>query len=339
MLRTALSEQAARVMVLIVTMIIVTAALHFAKPIAAPLVFALVLGVVVSPVADRLTSFGVPRVVIAGVLLLLTMAFIGALAMIVDPLLTTLAEQLPRLKAAATEWIAMTANLMRGIESISKEIEDSVGAEALEPQGSIPSMTDALWLAPNFAAQVFIFMGTLFFFVLTRDELYAAAGTLESQLKRADRSVARYFGAVALVNTGLGVVTTVALMAIGVDYAPLWGLAAGLLNFILYLGPILVAGGLLIAGVLQFSGPMSLLPPLAFLTINMVEAQFVTPLVVGQRLRLSPLAVFLAIVFGLWLWGPVGAIVALPVLLWFGVLLRPNVLAGTSWRSRPSHPS
>ncbi|WP_299694478.1 AI-2E family transporter [uncultured Tateyamaria sp.] len=334
MLRTALSEHAARVMLLVVTVIIVTTALQFAKPIAAPIVFALVLGVVVSPLAERLTAFGIPRVIISLVLLLLTTAFIGMLVMIADPLLVMLAEQLPRLKDAAAEWIEITANLMRGIETISQEIENSVGADALEPQSSIPSISDALWLAPNFAAQVFIFMGTLFFFVLTRDDLYAAAGNLESQLKRADRSVARYFGAVTLVNTGLGVVTTFVLMAVGVDYAPLWGLAAGILNFILYLGPMIIIGGLLIAGLLQFSGPMSLLPPFAFLLINMTEAQFVTPLVVGQRLRLSPLAVFLAIVVGLWLWGPVGAIVALPVLLWFGVLMQPNVLARASWRTR-----
>ncbi|QBF33998.1 AI-2E family transporter [Thalassococcus sp. S3] len=335
MLQNLLSERAVRIALLILAAISLTAALKFAQSIFAPIVFALVLGIVVSPVAERLTKAGVPRVAIAVFLLLLTTGFMGALIMLADPLLTTLAEQLPRLKLAAEEWIAMISNLMRGIETISQEIENSVGADALEPQGSIPSVSDALWLAPNFAAQVFVFMGTLFFFVLTRDDLYAATGPLESQLKRADRAVSRYFGAVTLVNTGLGIVTTFVLMAIGVDYAPLWGLAAGLLNFILYLGPMMIVLGLLMAGVVQFSGPMSLLPPAAFLLINLTEAQFVTPMVVGQRLALSPLAVFLSIVFGLWLWGPVGAIVALPVLLWFGVLMQPGVISPSRWRRRP----
>ena len=336
MLEAALSDRAARLILLIIALILLTGALQVAQPILAPVVFALVIGVVVSPVAERLTDFGVPRVAIAVFLLVLTTGLIGLLVMLADPLLSSLVDQLPRLKAAATDWLEMLSSLVQGIETISQEIENSVGAEALEPQGTIPSITDALWLAPNFGAQLFIFMGALFFFVLTRNELYAAAGAYEVKLKKADRAVSRYFGAVTLVNSGLGLVTSLVLMAIGVDYAPLWGLAAGILNFILYLGPLMIIGGLLIAGLLQFAGAMSLLPAAAFLLINVTEAQFATPLIVGQRLAMNPLAVFLSIVFGLWLWGPVGAIVALPVLLWMSVLIQPGII---SPRNRPWHQS
>ena len=87
-----------------------------------------------------------------------------------------------------------------------------------------------------------------------------------------------------------------------------------------------IIAGLLVAGLTQFTGMMVLLPPLAFLTLNIIEAQFVTPAFVGQRLQLNPLAIFLAIVFGLWLWGPVGAIVSLPVVLWFGVMVNPQMV-------------
>lgn len=334
MLTTALSEKAGRVLLLIMAFIAVTAALHYAKPVVAPVVFALVVGVVVSPLAERLSKLGIPSVAIAVTVLLVATALVGAAVLLINPLVGTLVDQLPRIRQSADELLDTLSNMLRGIETITKEIEDSVGAEPVDPQGGIPSVRDALWLAPNFAAQVFIFMGTLFFFVLTRDDLYASAGEWKDRLGQADRAVARYFGAVAAVNAGLGTVTGLVLMALGVEYAALWGLLAGVLNFILYLGPILMIGGLLLAGLVQFSGAMSFLPPVAFLLINLAEAQFVTPLVVGRRLQLSPLVVFLAIVFGLWLWGPVGAIVALPVLLWLGVLMRPDVIERTRAKLR-----
>jgi predicted PurR-regulated permease PerM len=73
---------------------------------------------------------------------------------------------------------------------------------------------------------------------------------------------------------------------------------------------------LAVVGFTEFNGAYALLPALAYLMLNMTEAQFVTPTLVGQRLQLNPLVVFLAILFGLWLWGPIGGIVSLPLLVW-----------------------
>ncbi|MGP6087408.1 AI-2E family transporter [Antarctobacter jejuensis] len=330
MLTTVLSERAARVLLLIVTVIVTTAALKLGKPVLAPIVFGLVVGVVVSPLAERLIGYGVPRVAVAILLLLTTTVLISLLVLLVQPLLDLLIDQLPRLKAAARRWIVMAADLLQGIETISEEIEGSVGGK--DPDGedvsALPSVSDALWMAPNFGAQFFIFVGTLFFFVLTRNDIYEAAGALQHKLRRADRAVARYFAAVTLVNVGLGLMTSLVMLALGVEYPMLWGLAAAVLNYMLYLGPLLLIFGLTIAGLLQFHGASSLLPPALYLLLNFTEANFVTPWVVGQRLAMNPLGVFIAIVFGLWLWGPVGAIVALPVFLWIGVLLQPDMLVG-----------
>ena len=91
------------------------------------------------------------------------------------------------------------------------------------------------------------------------------------------------------------------------------------------------------AGLIQFSGAFAFLPPFLFLLINLTEANFATPMIVGKRLAMNPLVVFIAIIFGLALWGPVGAIVALPVLLWFGVLFRPSDVFVT--QRTPSRPS
>ncbi|AHD02524.1 hypothetical protein METH_19490 [Leisingera methylohalidivorans DSM 14336] len=324
MLKTTLSGRGVRVMLMILTVISITAALQHAQQVLAPMSFALVLGIVVSPLADKLARFGVPRLAVALSLLLACTLFVATAILLIEPVVNALIEELPRIKSVISSLVDQASSLLRGIETISEEIENTVGADSVEPQAAIPSVGNALWLAPSFLSQVFIFVGTLFFFTLTRDDLYRLTGAMYGRLKHADKAVARYFAAITVVNAGLGVMTAAVLMAAGVEYAVLWGLAASLLNYVLYLGPLLIMIGLAIAGALQFHGLYAVLPPILFLFINLTEANIVTPLMVGNRMAMNPLLVFLAIIFGLWLWGPIGAIVALPLLLWLGVMLDPR---------------
>jgi predicted PurR-regulated permease PerM len=288
-------------------------------------VFGLVIGVVVSPLADRLARLGIPRVLVALAALATACLGLSVFALVLEPLIASLTAKLPKIRSEVQAWADLAREMMRGVQAISDEIERTVGSGRMETDVALdegmPTMMDALLLAPNFGGQVLIFVGTLFFFILTRAELYEAAGAARDRLFSADRAVSRYFAIVSLVNICLGLATALVLFALGVENAVLWGFVAGVLNFMLYLGPIIVLSGLLIAGLMQFSGIYVLLPMVAFLAINLTEAQFVTPAFVGQQLRMSPLVVFLAIVVGLWLWGPIGAIVALPVLLWASVML------------------
>lgn len=323
MINAAFGDRAGRVMLLILTVIAVIAALSEAKAILAPFIFALVLGIVVSPLAERLVRLGVHRALAATAMLLLTSAVVIATFLVLQPLVLQVLDRLPRLQAAVESWVNSLSDLLRGIEDIGEQIEATVGApSAGEAAAAMPSVSDAIWLAPSLVSQVFIFVGTFFFFLLTRNEIYRAAGPLTERLYRADSLVSRYFTAVTIVNIGVGGATGAAMMLLGVEHALLWGLAAGTLNYVLYLGPLIITTGLLVAGLIQFWGAMAFLPPLAFLIINIAEAQFVTPLFVGQHVKANPLVVFLAVVFGLWLWGPIGAIVALPVILWLDLVLR-----------------
>ena len=317
------SDETGRVLLFILALTALMAALHAAQSVLAPVVFGLVIGVVLSPVADRLNRYGVPRVIVASTSLALASVLLVAFFLMVEPLVSDIIARLPRIRFEIQSWIETLSGLLQGIESLSDEIERSMGGSATDDGGetNIPSVMDALWLAPNFGAQALIFAGTLFFFVLTRDEIYAASGGLCETFFRADRAVARYFAAVTVVNAGLGLGVFGLLAVLGVNNAILWGLTAAVLNFVLYLGPLIMVCALLVAGLMQFGGAYALVPPLGFLMLNLTEAQFVTPSVVGQHLQLSPLIVFLAIVVGLWLWGPVGGIVALPVLLWCRVFL------------------
>ncbi|MCL3880744.1 AI-2E family transporter [Marivita sp. GX14005] len=296
--------------------------LRLTESIAAPVVLGLVIGIVASPGVRMLERIGIPRAASASIGLFMVAAFTTVLLISLGPVVMDLIGQLPRIEDDVRFWLIRMSRTIRGLEFVRREIEEtlSTGGDGAVDE-AVPTLIDALWLAPNFAAQLLTFAGTFFFFSLTQREIYAYFENYRNALRKADRAVSHYFVTVTTINAVLGLAVFAVMTAIGMASPVLWGLAAFLLNFILYLGPVLMIVSLLIAGLIQFDGAYSILPPLAYFSLNMIEAQFVTPQLVGQRLRLNPLVVFLAIVFGLWLWGPVGGIVSLPVVVWVSVFV------------------
>ena len=117
-------------------------------------------------------------------------------------------------------------------------------------------------------------------------------------------------------------VTVVLPWAVGLPNPLLWGVLAGVLNYVPYLGPAIVTGTLGVVGLLTFPTlGEAVVAPAIFLAIVSIEGQFLTPALMGRRLELNPFAVFLAIAFCTWLWGPVGAFVAVPLLIALTVTL------------------
>lgn len=297
-----------------------------AQEVLAPMVMGLVLGIVGAPLADRLDRLGLPRALLATAMMLAAIALIVLLMLALGPAISELVDQFPRIQLAVQDWLSTLRDLARGLDRMGAELTQSSPDVSEEP---LPDMADAIWIAPNLGAQLLIIVGTFFFFTLTRPTLYARMNAVRARLVRAESRVAHYFATVTVINTGLGLCVMVAIAALGMPNPHLWGAAAGLLNFFLYLGPIVMIAALTVAGMTLFQGPQAFLPPAVFLMLNLIEAQFVTPALVGQQMDVNPLYVFLAVVFGLWIWGPIGAMVALPLLLWTTELLGPGG-AGTN---------
>jgi len=139
---------------------------------------------------------------------------------------------------------------------------------------------------------------------------------LGDRLRDVRTNVARYLLAISAVNLGLGVCVALAFQLLGVDNAALWGVAAALLNFMPFIGIAILALVTLAFGIASFEDPIIAFAPFAVIVaLNFVEGQIVTPMVVGARIRIAPIAVFVAIAFGAWLWGAAGALVATPTLI------------------------
>ena len=302
--------------IVLVAMVVVVTAMKLAKGLLAPVTLGLIVGIVAAPGMRLLARLGIPRAVSASISLL----FVGAATVLLiaglGPIVMDLIGQVPRIEDEIRWWVIDASRAIRGLESVQHELEQSLAEDGKAVENAMPSLLDALSVAPNFAAQLLTFAGTFFFFTLTQNEIYAVFNSRAKSLRQADRAVSHYFVTVTAINAGLGLAVFAAMTAIGVPNAVLWGAAAFILNFVLYLGPVMLLFALAVVGFTQFNGVYAVLPALAYFCLNMTEAQFVTPTLIGQRLQLNPLVVFLAILFGLWLWGPIGGIVSLPLLVW-----------------------
>lgn len=143
-----------------------------------------------------------------------------------------------------------------------------------------------------------------------------ARALLVGGVRSAQREIARFVMALSLVNLGVGLTMGVVLHTLQLPNPLLWAVVCGVLNFIPYIGPFIIAMLLLAAGALTFDLPGAMAAPaLAFMLVHAVESNLVSPWVVGRQLQLSPLAIFLSVMFWGWLWGIAGAVIAVPMLI------------------------
>lgn len=142
-------------------------------------------------------------------------------------------------------------------------------------------------------------------------------------------NVSSYLLTLSTVNLALGVAAALIFWVTGLPNPLLWGVMVGLLNFMPYVGPMISSIVIFLVGLATFvRSEEAFLPVFLLIILNLVEGQFVTPQIVGRRFEMGPLAVFLALAFGAWLWGFFGALVATPLL----------IVGATLWRSMSEDP-
>jgi predicted PurR-regulated permease PerM len=202
----------------------------------------------------------------------------------------------------------------------SDPLKDKIAIEGIALTGSL--LKRATWVTVSTVATIIL----LFFFLAS--ERWLMARTVEAIPKRrvrvavlggfraAQRDIARYLGTQAMINAGVGIATTLALMAIGFPSPILWGVIIAVLGFIPYLGPLVFVALLLLAGTITYTTFGEIIAPaLAYAVINVIESNFIAPWIVGRRLEMSPLFVFLAVMVCAWMWGVAGAFLAVPLLV------------------------
>ena len=136
----------------------------------------------------------------------------------------------------------------------------------------------------------------------------------ETILSEIELVTSKFLSTAAMINAGVGVATGLALWAVGVPSAILWGGVAAVLNFVPYLGPISSVTLITLASLASFDDiSHALLAPAAFGLIHLVENNLITPTLLGRRLPVNTVAIFLGLLFFGWVWGIPGAVLAVPL--------------------------
>ena len=331
-------ERQAQMATVVLGLIAAIAAMVATRDVTAPMVLALAVGVVLSPLSDFWEKHGFSSVAGALTSLVLAIMAMGGLALLLQPLVQQVIDTAPKVWADVQGMILGFRAFAEGVAEVSSGVSQTA-SPASPPTAAVtsdeagvamPTMTEALMIAPAVIEQLMIFLGTLFFFLLSRRDSYEwLARNLSEPTRRAytaerlllaERSVSRYFLTITLVNAALGLVTAIGLKVIGLENAPIWGALAFLLNFVVYLGPAAVALALVFSGIAAFDGIWVLAPAAFFIGLCTAEGQFITPTLVGRSMVVNPLLVFLILIAGIWIWGPIGGIVAIPLLLWARVM-------------------
>jgi predicted PurR-regulated permease PerM len=172
--------------------------------------------------------------------------------------------------------------------------------------------------------EITLFFVTLIFFLATQFDFrrYTASFFTSRNAKLRfiritkdlEEHLGSYVAVVTMINFGLGVVVAIGAWLFGFPSPIIFGILAAVLNYVPYIGAACMTLILLGVGLVTFpSLGMALIPPAAFVVVATIEGQFITPTVLGRRLTLNPLVVLLALAFWAWLWGPMGAFLAVPL--------------------------
>lgn len=316
--------------------------LYFAKTLLMPIVVALLFALLLSPLVRVLKRYYVPRTFSA---LLLLAAIGGPFTLLgielaepaqkwasrLPEFSERLTEELDSLKDSVTTE-SQPAPKEKGFFSFFSSDEETPPADEKNPlserltQGSLEVMVSVLSATPVAIAQFLTFLIMTLFLMIFGPHLYLRATEVLPQVNdqqhaadlvdKIQRELSRYILTVSLINSGLGMVTALVLWVLGVDDALLWGALVGLLNFAPYIGPLVSVCILSIAGIVQYGASWGgLLPAAIYFAINFLEAQFITPLVLGQHMRLNPLMLILWLFLWGWLWGAIGVLLAVPLLV------------------------
>jgi predicted PurR-regulated permease PerM len=314
--------------------------LYFARSFLLPVVLALLLSLLLSPLVRGLRRLRIPEPVGAGLVLL--------------ALLGLLVGGLYELSGPAYDWMQRAPNSLHRVETRLRQLKRPVllfgrateqvakiADVTANPPARVPPVAVVAPAGPSLGARLvgrtteivtdaailFIFL----YFLLASGDLFLrklikVLPSLEDKRRAVDiarqveNDISTYLSTVAMINLGLGVGVAIAMALIGLPNPLLWGAMATLTNFVPYLGAASCYVVLGMAGFLTFDDlPHALLPIGAFLCLNIVEAYFITPMVLGKRLTLNPVVLFLGLTFWGWLWGIPGAILGVPIMAVFKI--------------------
>jgi predicted PurR-regulated permease PerM len=318
-------SSAAQIATIGIFVLLLGAALYLCRPLVLPVMAAMVIGATLAPIVKQASLRGVPPWLSALVLTLFLVAVVaGLVTLIASPIAewigrapeigTTIKQKLYVFERPLAAWNELQNVIMPG----------GGGSHPVEPPALTTVAPAVLGFVTPALTQTVLFLITLIMFLAVQGDFRAYLVSLfadrEAKLRvlrivnDVEHNLGSYVAVLTVINVALGTIVAIGAWAFGFPNPLLFGILAAVLNYVPYVGPAVMALLLLGVGLVTFPTlGYALLPPASFVVLTTLEGHLITPTILGHRLTLNPLAIFLALAFWTWLWGPMGAFLAVPL--------------------------
>ena len=314
---------------MVITLVLGVAAMRLARGLMLPVAIAILLTLLLSSPVRWLRKRRMPeRFGAALVVFGMLGGVLGAGALLVAPAIDWVnaapltLQKVERKVRAISQPLAV---LRQSAERMERVAASPTATDVREVQVTTPGLLTRLSMQTIEAVPAILSVIFLTYFLLASGQLFrrklaefmpgrGEVKHIEHLLTEIEISTSRFLATTTMINVGVGLVTTLTLWAVGVPSAPLGGALAAVLNFVPYLGPLTTALVITMAALASIDNTAhALLAPALFIVIHLTESNVVTPMLLGRRLPLNTVTIFLGLIFFSWVWGVPGAVLAVPL--------------------------
>lgn len=326
--------------IIILAALAVLTALAIARVFLVPVILALLLALVFSPLCRWLWRRGIPQALSAAAIVLSLLIGIVAASTTLAVPVSTWIEDAPRITREVERKLRSLTGLAEAVMKASEEVEKATQPTSDSGDGPVEvvvqqpgALSVIAFGTPLIAAQT-AFVLILLFFVLASGSLFyerlVKVMPTFADKKRAiaiaydiERELSRYLLSITAINAGLGVAVGLAFAWLGMPYPVLFGLLAFALNFVPFIGALVGTGlAFAVALVSMPTAGDAFIAAAVFWALTAIEGQIITPWLVGRQLRLNTVVILVAVAFWAWLWSIMGMLMAVPLLVSFRVFCR-----------------
>jgi predicted PurR-regulated permease PerM len=309
--------------------------LYLARAFFLPIVLAFLFSFLLSPVVRWLKKLHIPE-------------GLGA-ALVVFGLLGALGLGVYQLSTPAYQWVQQAPRSLRKVETKLRDLKKPVqtmskataqvenitkvggGKEPAKVAVTTETLGERVFSRTTDLIASGVIMFILLYFLLAAGDMFlrklikvlprlADKKRAVDIAREIETEISAYLATITVINTTLGLAVWGILSLIGVPNPLLWGVLAAVTNYIPYLGALVMIAVLTMVGFLTFNDlSHALMAPGAFVILNILESYLLTPMILGRRLTLNPVVIFLGLTFWGWLWGIAGAVLAVPIMVVFKI--------------------
>ena len=310
------SDAGIRFLVAAACLVVLVAGLRAAAEVVLPFLVSVFLAVISIPLMGWLQRWRVPRPLAVLCTVLMAIGIIGVFGLVVGRSVDGFSAAAPRYQASVQ---ALVDSALVLIDDFGLPIQEWRSLDLLPIGGVFDILGGTLGVVASFASTAFLVLLAVVFILLEAvgfsGKLREAFGkdTHFGQLHRMTQQVQKYLVIKSAVSGLTGLIVGLWVAAFGLDFALLWGLVAFVLNFIPTFGSIIAAIPAVLLAIVQFGLAKAGMIALGYILINVVFGNFLEPMLLGRRLGLSTLVVFVSLVFWGWVWGPIGMLLSVPL--------------------------